>query len=90
MIRIAKEPVLEEEEWDPQGLNALDKDELESFSSDEDEEEEEPEEDQEDDWDEEEDESEDLSVDGLTELEQMERSLRAEESFDFAMLVEEE
>lgn len=90
MKGIARQPVLdEEEEWDPQGLSALDKAELESFDESDEEEEEEIEEvviDEED----EDEESEDLNVDGLTELEQMERSLRDEESLDFAMLLTEE
>lgn len=94
-----REPELEEDEWDPQGLNAM------SFESDEDEDEEEDEEvaadDEEgleavveltDDEDEEEGEADavGLDVDGLTELEQMERSLLQEESLDFAMIGEEE
>lgn len=80
------------DDWDPQGLNSLAKDELESFSSDED-----PEavlEDEIIDEGQEEGEdvySSDLDRDGLTELEEMERSLLAEEhTLDFAMVGEEE
>ena len=92
MVKIPDE--FEEENWDPQGLNSIEKDELESFSVDEEDDEDEtpveevidvielP--------DEEETPSADLDVDGLTELEQMERNLLQEESFDFAMVGEEE
>ncbi|MBD3251189.1 hypothetical protein GF380_01820 [Candidatus Uhrbacteria bacterium] len=83
---------LETEEWDPQGLNSIDKDELESFSSAEEEEEELVEETTEEEEEEEEEEvSSDLDRDGLIELEEMELSLRAEESMlDFAMVGEED
>lgn len=92
-----REPELEEDEWDPQGLNAM------SFDDDDDEAKEEDEEDGTeedldavvelvDDEDEEEVEPDavGLDVDGLTELEQMEQSLLREESLDFAMIGEEE
>lgn len=76
-----------EEEWDPQGLNRFAKDELESFSGDEDPEvKNEPVSSME-----EEGRSSDLDRDGLAELEEMEMSLLAEESpLDFAMVSEEE
>lgn len=92
MVKIPDE--FEEENWDPQGLNSIEKDELESFSADEEEEEDEPIIEEEIDIievpDEEELPSAELDVDGLTELEQMERNLLQEESFDFAMVGEEE
>jgi hypothetical protein len=82
------------DDWDPQGLNSLAKDELESFSSDDEDVEvvikdeivvEETEEEEQDVY------SADLDRDGLTELEEMEMSLLAEESpLDFAMVGEEE
>jgi hypothetical protein len=85
-----------EDEWDPQGLNSLAKDELESFGIDDEEEDTEmkievdsltiiegSEEN-------EEVRSSDLDRDGLTELEEMEKSLLAEESpLDFVMIGEE-
>ncbi|MFA5129595.1 MAG: hypothetical protein WC477_01600 [Patescibacteria group bacterium] len=87
-----------EDEWDPQGLNSIDKDELESFGVDEDDD------GDEDDGIDEDDDVEvvevndeddavppaELDVDGLTELELMEKNLLQEESFDFAMVGEEE
>jgi len=82
-----------EEDWDPQGLNSLDKEVLESFGG--------MEEDAEieeaavpesvSSEDEEEIHSDDLDRDGLTELEEMEQLLQKEESpLDFAMVAEEE
>lgn len=95
-----REPELEEDEWDPQGLNAM------SFENDEEGDEEDEEEEvsaddeegldavvvlaDEDEDEETESDSVGLDVDGLTELEQMERSLLQEESLDFAMIGEEE
>lgn len=92
MLRLSRElPEIVEDEWDPQGLNSLDKNELESFSEEGDEDEGAKEECSimEDEV-EEEEQSSDLDLDGLTELEQMERNLLQEESFDFAMVGEEE
>jgi len=92
MLRLSREmPEIVEDEWDPQGLNSIAKDELESFSEEAGEEDETTEEEpaiMEDDQ--EEEQSKDLDLDGLTELEQMERNLLQEESFDFAMVGEEE
>lgn len=78
-----------EDEWDPQGLNSIAKHELESFSASGDENEPipavkgavpekiDP--------------ADDLEKDGLAELEEMERLLKAEEPMlDFAMITEEE
>jgi hypothetical protein len=92
-LRIPTETQDLEEDWDPQGLNSLDKDVLESFGDSEEEAE----------VDvragvllgqiEDEDgvHSDDLDRDGLTELEEMERLLKSEESpLDFAMVAEEE
>jgi hypothetical protein len=84
----SKEPDLVDD-WDPQGLNSLAKDELESFSSDDDAEPviEEPLKIEVD----EEAHSADLDRDGLVELEEMEMSLLAEESpLDFVMVGEED
>lgn len=77
MARLNPETPPVEEEWDPQGLNSLNKEELESFSRDEEEEmkagqaaiadalpEADP--------------SDDLDRDGLEELEEMEHALLAE------------
>ena len=92
MPRLSRElPDVVEDEWDPQGLNCLDKGILESFSESEEGEEEGVQKESlisEDDDPEEQ--SGDLDLDGLTELEQMERNLLLEESFDFAMVGEEE
>lgn len=100
MSRNAQDVEFEEEEWDPQGLNTIGKEELESFGIKEDEEdvededavEEDPivEEDAEEEQDGEENRAVDLNYDGLKELEDMERSLRQEESFDFVLISEEE
>jgi len=77
-----------EDEWDPQGLNSIAKEDLESFSKTEEEEEPkkispapvvevDP--------------ADDIGRDGLAELEAMEQRLRAEEPIlDFAMITEEE
>jgi hypothetical protein len=86
MLRIPTETA-PEDEWDPQGLNSITKDELESFS----------------DSGEEGDgtagkgagggvdPSDDLEKDGLAELEEMEQQLQAEKPIlDFAMITEEE
>lgn len=89
---------LDEDEWDPQGLNAMS---FDVEASSEDDEEDEGVEDEvaleavveltsaEDDEEEVGDPTE-LDVDGLTELEQMEQRLLSEESLDFAMITEEE
>lgn len=91
MLRIARDVPEFEDEWDPQGLNSLNKDELESFSDDE-EENAGSEEALKAAWDVDEDEeSDDLDRDGLTELEEMERNLLQEQSIlDFAMVGDEE
>jgi hypothetical protein len=90
---------LEEDEWDPQGLNAMSFDVVEGDDKEEDEEDIKEEEEGveevialEEIEDEEKEgvEATDLDVDGLTELEQMEQSLLREESLDFAMISEEE
>lgn len=84
------EPDLEDE-WDPQGLNSLAKDELESFSSDDDAEPVIEEQVNVEEANNEEVHSSDLDRDGLIELEEMEMSLLAEESpLDFAMVGEED
>lgn len=90
---------LEEDEWDPSGLNAMSFDVEEGSAEDEEEDEEEVEgtldavveliEEEEDEEEASKDPS-DLDVDGLTELERMEQVLRSEESLDFAMINEEE
>ncbi len=92
MLRLSREvPEIVEDEWDPQGLNSIDKNELESFSEEGEEDDEAKKEDSIiEDEPEEEEQSSDLDLDGLTELEQMERNLLQEESFDFAMVGEEE
>jgi hypothetical protein len=89
-LRISAEAQDLEEDWDPQGLNSLDKEILESFGSSDDDEEEPivtppvTEDDGE-------IHSDDLDRDGLTELEEMERLLKSEESpLDFAMVAEDE
>lgn len=94
MLTVPREPEFDEDEWDPSGLNAIEKVDLESFSD--------PGEGEEEldgvtivtiDTAEEgagEVESEDLGIDGLTELELMERSLLREESLDFIGVGEEE
>ncbi len=92
-LRISAEAQDLEEDWDPQGLNSLDKEILESFgdSGEEDEEVVTPTEVPRTDEDGEEIHSDDLDRDGLTELEEMERLLKSEESpLDFAMVAEEE
>lgn len=94
MLTVPREPEFDEDEWDPSGLNAIEKVDLESFSD--------PAGDEEEldgvtvvtietlGEDENETESEDLGLDGLTELELMERSLLQEESLDFIGVGEEE
>jgi len=82
-----------EEDWDPQGLNSLDKDVLESFGDSSDEETEEGVEavSTSEALEDEGVNSDDLDRDGLTELEEMERLLKSEESpLDFAMVTDEE
>lgn len=92
MVKIPDE--FEEENWDPQGLNSIEKDELESFSADEEEDDEPIVVEEEVDIielpDEEESPAREPAFDGLSELEQMEQNLLKEESFDFAMVGEEE
>lgn len=95
-LRLSAETQDLEEDWDPQGLNSLDKEVLESFGEAEDDTANEegkegasnvpvPQDG------EEEMRSDDLDRDGLTELEEMERLLKDEESpLDFAMVAEEE
>ncbi len=94
MTIVPREPEFDEDEWDPSGLNAIEKVDLESFSD--------PGEGEEEldgvtivtidtvEEDVGESESEDLGIDGLTELELMERSLLQEESLDFIGVGEEE
>jgi hypothetical protein len=92
-LRIPTETQDLEEDWDPQGLNSLDKDILESFGDSEEETEavEVVEAVVDEDGDDEGMHSDDLDRDGLTELEEMERLLKSEESpLDFAMVAEEE
>ena len=97
MLSAPREPEFDEDEWDPQGLNAIEKGELESFGDS-------TEEDEEgldgvtvvsidaviDDETGGRAESEDLGLDGLTELELMERTLPQEEALDFVGVGEEE
>lgn len=89
---------LDEDEWDPSGLNAMSFDVEEGDSEDEDEDGSEDEDTldavvelvEEDEEDEVSKDPSDLDVDGLTELERMEQILRSEESLDFAMINNEE
>lgn len=95
MLSAPREPEFDEDEWDPQGLNAIEKGELESFGD--------STEDEEGldgvtvvsidavvDDETDRAESEDLGLDGLTELELMERTLLQEEALDFVGVGEEE